>query len=104
MASGLVWKGDELKRRLANAQRAAINELAGEMAQEARRSVPVRSGRLKRSVGVVKAERTGRGFAGGVRLAFYGLLGRNRRKLKAIERTGRSKLADRIATKFRRGV
>ncbi len=93
-----------MKQRLAKAQRAAINELAQEAAAETRRSVPVRSGRLKGSVGVVKAERTRRGFAGGVRLAFYALLGRNRRKVKAIERDAQSKLSERIATKFRRGV
>lgn len=100
----LVWRGEELKRRLEKAQRDAINELAQEAASDLRRSVPVRSGRLKRSVGVVKAERTGTGYAGGIKLAFYGLLGRNRRKVKAIERDAQSKLAERIATKFRRGV
>ena len=31
----LVWKGDALKARMARAQGDAINELAGEMAQEA---------------------------------------------------------------------
>ena len=100
----LTWRGDELKRRLANAQRGGINELAQEAAAEARRSVPVRSGRLKRSVRPVKAQRTFAGFAGGVKVAWYGLLGKNRRKLKAIERAAQSKLPERIATKFQRGV
>ena len=101
---GLVWHGDKLKRRMAAASKEAIDELAQEMAQEVRRSVPVKSGRLRRSAQVVRAERTGTGYAGGVKLVFYGLLGRNRRKVKAIERDAQSKLAERIATKFRRGV
>ena len=100
----LVWHGDKIKARLERAQRAAINELAQEAAAEARRSVPVRSGRLKRSVRPVKAQSTGKGFAGGVKIAWYGLLGKNRRKLKGIERDAQSKLAERIATKFRQGV
>ena len=80
----LVWRGDELKRRLDRVSRDAINELAREAAADLRRSVPVRSGKLKRSIRPVKAKRTddGNGIAGGVRFAWYGRLGRNRRKIK----------------------
>lgn len=104
MASNLVWRGDALKARLARASKESINELAQEATAEARRSVPVRSGKLKQSIRPVKAQRTGKGFAGGVKVAWYGLLGKNRRKLKRIERDAQSKLTERIATKFRRGV
>ena len=78
----LVWRGEELKRRLDRASRDAINELAGEAAADLRRSVPVRSGKLKRSIRPVKARRTenGSGYWGGVRFAWYGRLGRNRRE------------------------
>ena len=106
MASGLNWRGDELKRRLANAQRAAINELLDESAQEARRSVPVRSGKLKRSIRTARARRTelGTGFVGALFSTWYGRLGKNRRMFKDLQRRARAKLPERIATKFRRGV
>ena len=102
----LVWRGEELKRRLDRASRDAINELASEAAADLRRSVPVRSGKLKRSIRAVKARRTenGSGYWGGVRFAWYGRLGRNRRKLKEVERDAQGKLVERIAAKFRRGV
>lgn len=97
----LVWRGDELKRRMARAQRGAIDELAGEAAADLRRQLPKRSGRLSRSAKPVKTERTRSGYSGGVSLKFYGVLGKNRRIFKAVERKAQSKLADRIADKFR---
>ena len=102
----LVWRGEELKRRLEKAQRDAINELAQEAATDLRRSVPVQSGKLKRSVRVAKARRTknGKGYEGGGKLARYSRLGRNRRMVGGIERDALGKLGERIATKFRRGV
>ena len=101
----LVWRGDELKRRIDRASRDAINELAGEAAADLRRSVSVRSGRLKRSIRPVKAKRTdnGNGIVGGVRFAWYGRLGRNRRKLKEVERDAQGKLGERLAKHFKRG-
>ena len=106
MASGLNWRGDELKARLERAQRSAINELLDESAQEARRSVPVRSGKLKRSIRTTRARRTelGTGFVGALFSTWYGRLGKNRRMFKELQRRARAKLPERIATKFQRGV
>ncbi len=106
MASKLIWRGDALKARLARASKESINELAQEAAADARRSVPVRSGKLKRSIRVFKASRTedGSGYVGGVRATWYGRLGRNRRLFKDLQRRVRAKLPERIAAKFRRSV
>ena len=106
MASALNWRGEEVKRRMERAQRTAINELTQEAAQEARRSVPVRSGKLKRSIRTARARRTelGTGFVGALFSTWYGRLGKNRRMFKDLQRRARAKLPERIATKFQRGV
>lgn len=96
----LVWRGPEVTRRLQRAQRAAIDEVAGEAARDLKREMPKRTGRLARSAKAVKTERILTGHSGGVALKFYGRLGRNRRTFKKVERDAQGKLADRIAAKF----
>ena len=96
----LRWKGDDLIRQTRLAGKGAIAELAGEAAKQLRRDLPRRSGRLRRSIRVIPARLVHGGVAGGVKGAFYGLLGRNRRIIKGVERAAQEKLADRIGKTF----
>ena len=98
----LVWHGNKIKRRMARAARGAINEVAGEATGELRAKVPVKTGKLKRSIRMLKAEKVERDvWAGGVSLPFYGVLGKNRPIAKAVEKRMRAKLPKVVGRKFR---
>ena len=98
----LTWHGDKIKLRVARAARGAINEVAGEAAGELRARVPVATGRLKRSIRVLPAERVDPGVhAGGVNVSMVAFFGKNKPVTREVERKMRAKLPAVVRRRFR---